>query len=122
MFAASNLANVPGGSTSCWRLQGTRGSGRPPRRAVRRVRNGRIKNVDFGAGHVAPLRLSFRDKERRVEATPQYEERRLVATKPFLPCRITDDVGPVVIEEVHLDTSDRSCWVQRAGHVRAVAS
>ena len=64
-----------------------------------------IENVDFGAGHVAPVRFGLFDLERRVEATPHYEESRLVAAKPMLPCGIAGDVGPVVIEQVHLDVA-----------------
>ena len=41
-----------------------------------------IENVNFGAGHVAPVGFGFFDLERRVKATPQYEERRLVAAQP----------------------------------------
>ena len=62
-----------------------------------------IENVNFGAGHVAPVGFGFFDLERRVKATPQHEQRRLVAAKPRLPCGIAGDVGLVVIEQVHLD-------------------
>ena len=39
----------------------------------------------FGAGHVASVRFGLFDLERRVEATPQNKERRLVAAKPLPP-------------------------------------
>jgi hypothetical protein len=64
-----------------------------------------IENLHFGIGYVAPVCLGFFDLERRVEATPQNQERRLEAAEPLLPRGITGDVGPVVIEQVHLDVA-----------------
>ncbi len=64
-----------------------------------------IENVHFGAGHVAPVCFGFFDLKGRVEATPQYEEQRLVVAKPVLPRGIACDVGPVVIEQFHLDVA-----------------
>ena len=40
-----------------------------------------------------------------MKATPQSQERRLVAAEPLLPRGIAGDVGPVVIEQVHLDVA-----------------
>ena len=64
-----------------------------------------IENVHFGLGYVAAGCLGLFDLERRVEAAPQDQERWLVAPEPLLPRGIAGDVGPVVIEKVHLDVA-----------------
>jgi len=60
-----------------------------------------IKNVHLGAGHVASVGVSFFDLERRVEATPQDEERWLAAARPLLSRRIARDVGCRGVHWVH---------------------
>jgi hypothetical protein len=64
-----------------------------------------IENMNLSRRHVAPVGLGFIDLKRRVIATPEHEERRLMAVQPRLPCRIARDVGPVVIEQIHLDVA-----------------
>jgi hypothetical protein len=64
-----------------------------------------LENVHFGIGHVAAVCLGLLDLERRVEAAPQNQERRLVTAEPLLPRRIAGDVGSVVIKQVHLDVT-----------------
>src|SRR5277367_4759240 len=62
-----------------------------------------IENMNFRIGHVPPVRIGFRDLERRIVLAPHNQSRRLVLLEPCLPGRITRDVGAVVVEQIALD-------------------
>ena len=52
-----------------------------------------IEDVDLRIGHVAPVGRGFGRLEGRIVASPQDEERRLVAAQPVLPGRVAQPLG-----------------------------
>src|SRR5882724_2152697 len=62
-----------------------------------------IDNVDFGIGHISPVRFRLRGVKRCLVLAPNHQEARLLLTHPSLPPGIVFYVGAVVVEEVALN-------------------
>src|SRR5437016_14015651 len=58
-----------------------------------------IDNVDFGTGHISPVRFRLRGVKRCLVLAPNHQQARLLLTHPSLPPRIVLDVGAVVVKE-----------------------
>src|SRR5260370_35327367 len=58
-----------------------------------------IDNVDFGTGHISPVRFRLRGVKRCLVLAPNHQQARLLLTNPSLPPRILLDFGAVAVKE-----------------------
>src|SRR6266478_7018368 len=76
-----------------------------------------IDNVDFGIGHISPVRFRLRGVKRCLVLAPNHRQARLLLTHPSLPPGIVFDVGAVVVKEVTLKL-DLAGLVEKSKFIR----
>ena len=63
-----------------------------------------VEQVDFRIRKIVLKGFRTRRDEGRVVLAPDHEGRRLVFAEPGLPFRVGRDVGPIVVEQVPLES------------------